>query len=490
MNAFALSTPQFFCDNMMLQQQTDARLWGWAKGGSEVKVTTSWNNKSYSVKADKESGRWEVLVATPEASYNTYEITIKGDGETKEIKNVLIGEVWFCCGQSNMEMPLRGFWNCPIEGANEAIAQSGKYKHAIRVITFPKTRALTPQEDVVGAWRECVPEFAPEFSALAYFFAQTLNDIIDVPVGLIVCSWGGTAVEGWMPEEILLTYPDGLVPMDDTEYHEKRVMYNGMLHPVAGYTIKGYLWNQGESNVGQPEDYIERFSTMVRHWRELWRQPGDKLPVYSVEMPPYAYGDGPNGPTGPEFRMAQHRICNVLENSGCVSTNDLIYDYEVNQVHGCKKKEIGQRMAYMAATRDYGVKGIAAEAPEFEYMNVLKASAADNRVIAGTAVSEPKVDGMVLQMYFSNGEEGFDYSENIQDFEAQDAEGNWHPAVVWASDEWKDVERQGGFLKLACPEIDEIKAVRYLYGNFRKGKLHNLRGLPVVPFYAEVPSTK
>lgn len=486
LEAFALSMPQVFSDNMMLQQQSQARLWGWAKEGSKVTVSTSWDGNDYQAVADKKDGRWEVLVATPVASYDTYSITVKGDGEERVINNVLVGEVWFCSGQSNMEMPLKGFWNCPVEGANEAIAGSGKYRHAIRVATVPKTKAYEPQTDVVCRWDVCAPEFAPEFSACGYFFAQTLVDLLDIPVGVINCSWGGSAVEGWMPKEILLTYPDGLVPMDNEEYHEKMIMYNGMLHPLMGYTVKGFLWNQGESNVGQPQEYIDRFSTMIRHWREMWRQPGDKLPVYSVEMPPYIYGDGIDGVQGPEFRMAQHAITKTLENSGCVATADLIYDYEGNQVHGCRKKEIGQRLAYMAATRDYGVKGIAAEAPEFEYLTVHEATDDDATVIAGTRVEGHATTGQVLQLYFSNGEEGFDLLENIPDFEAQGADGQWHKAVVWASSAWQNVERQGGFLKLACPEAGEIKAIRYLYKNFIPAKLHNLRGLPVVPFKATV----
>ncbi len=470
---------------MLLQQSTMARLWGTAESGSIVTVTPSWDGNDYSATTDL-SGRWEVLVATPAGSSDTYTITITGDGSELVLSNVLVGEVWFCSGQSNMEMPLGGFWNCPVEGANEAIAFSGKYYDTIRFLTIPKTRAEVPQDDVSCHWDTCEPANASTFSAVGYFFATTLVDILHVPVGIINCSWGGSCVEGWMPKEILETYPDGLTPMDDTDYHEKMVMYNGMLHPCAGYTIRGFLWNQGESNVGQPEEYIDRFSTMTRHWRELWRQ-DDTLPIYSVEMPPYTYGDGPDGLTGPNFRVAQHAITKVLENSGCVSTADLIYDYETNQVHGCRKKEIGQRLAYLALTRDYGVEGIAAEAPEFEYMTVHTASADDNTIIAGTIVGEPQVDGQILQLYFTNGAEGFDLIEDIPDFEAQDSQGTWHPAIVWASSAWQNVERQGAFLKLACPEADNITAVRYCYRNFLRGKLHNLRGLPVVPFLAPVP---
>ncbi len=486
-STFALNLPHLFSDNMVLQQLTKARLWGWAEPSHEVSVHTSWNSKHYTAKADKETGRWEVLVETPAASFATYSISVEGDGQSITFSNVLIGEVWFCSGQSNMEMPLAGFWNCPVEGANEAIAQSSLYENSLRFLTIPKTRALTPQDDVPCHWDISCPKNAPTFSAIGYFFATTLISILHLPVGIINCSWGGSAVEGWIPEEILLTYPDALTPMDDADYHEKRVMYNGMLHPCAGYTIRGFLWNQGESNVGQPDDYIIRFSTMIRHWRDLWRQPDDPLPVYSVEMPPYAYGDGPDGLLGPDFRVAQHQITRTLEHSGCVATSDLIYDYETNQVHGCRKKEIGQRLAYMALTRDYGVEGIAAEAPEFEYLTVHQASPADNTIIAGTLVGEPQIDGQVLQLYFTNGEEGFDLIENIPDFEAQDSQGVWHPAIVWASSAWQNVDRQGAFLKLACPQADQIKAVRYCYRNFLRGKLHNLRGLPLVPFCFTLP---
>lgn len=235
--AHALELPDIIGSNMMLQQNTEAKLWGWAQPNSVVEVTVSWHKKKYYGTANSE-GRWDISVSTPAASYTPQTLTIKGDGEKKVLDNVLIGEVWFCSGQSNMEMPLRGFWNCPIEGANEAIAQSGKYKKSIRVATIDHIDAEVPQKKVTGGWKVCVPENASEFSACGYFFARTLTDILDVPVGIINCSWGGSCVEGWLPKEILLTYPDGLVPMDDTSYHRKMVMFNGMLSPLAGYTIK------------------------------------------------------------------------------------------------------------------------------------------------------------------------------------------------------------------------------------------------------------
>jgi len=479
--AMALELPEQIGDYMMLQQQTEARLWGWAKPKSSVEVSTSWNGASYTAKADK-SGRWEVLVKTDKASYDEQTVVVKGDGETRTIEHVLLGEVWFCSGQSNMEMPMQGFWNCPVEGANESIALAGRFRKNIRCATIEKKDPLEPADRVPGKWKECTPENACLFSACGYYFAETLTQLLDVPVGIINCSWGGSCVEGWLPKEILETYPDGLTPMDDQDYHRKMVMYNGMLYPLAGYTIKGFLWNQGESNVGREKEYIERFQTMTRLWRKMWRQGNDPLPIYTVELPGYSYGDN-NGTNCADFRAAQHEIARLLENCGCVCTADLMLPYEAEQIHGAKKREIGQRLAFLAATRDYGMRGFTSEAPEFVRMKTVKANEGDLRVIAGTAVANNANEkGEVVCLYFSNCNDGFDRLADIDNFEAAGADGIWHKATVWADSDWRDPEYQGCFLKLVCPEAGTVKNVRYHYHNFISGGLKSSRGLPIVPF--------
>lgn len=480
--AQALDLPEIFSDNMMLQQQTQARIWGWAKGGSTIEVSTSWDAQKYTAKADKKSGRWELEVNTPAASYDAQQLTVKGDGETRIIDNILIGEVWFCSGQSNMEMPLRGFWNCPVEGANQAIMQSGRYKKSVRVATIPKVAAQEPQDRVAGKWMICEPSTAAEFSALGYYFATSLTDLLDVPVGIINCSWGGSCVEGWLPKDTLLTYPDGIIPFNDTDYMQKMVMYNAMLHPLAGYTIKGFLWNQGESNIGRAEQYVPRFIAMVQHWRKLWRQAGPTLPIYTVELPPYWY-DNNEGTNGAEIRESQHIIAHKLENSGCVCTNDLVYPWESKQIHGTKKLEIGQRLAWMAAARDYKMAGIAAEAPEFESMKIVEAKPHEVKIIAGSAVeANPNAKGKIAILKFSNARDGFSRLSDIEGFEAAGNDGVWHKAIVWADSDWQDPELNGCFLKLACPEAGEIKNIRYNYHNWAPGSLHNFMGLPIVPF--------
>ena len=165
----------------------------------------------------------------------------------------------------------------------------------------------------------------------------------------------------------------------------------------------------------------------------------------------------------------------------------MIYEHEVDQIHGAQKRQIGERLALLALTRDYGMKGVAADAPEYEECVVTDADAAEQAVIAGTAVgNNPNAKGKVLHLYFSDSYDGFDRMAGIEGFEAQDSKGVWHKALAWSSSAWQNVARQGCFIALACPEADSIKAVRYRYHNFTIGTLHNMRGLPVVPFTAKV----
>lgn len=482
--ASALELPDIIGPHMVLQQNANARLWGWAKPGATVTATATFHATPVTVKAGRD-GRFELLLPTPGATLAPQTVTIAEGKESRTLRDVLIGEVWFCSGQSNMEMPLGGFWNCPVHKANEAIAESGRYRGLIHVCTVDKQGADTPQQRVKGPWEQAGPENAAKFSAVAYFFARELTERLGVPVGVINCSWGGSCVEGWLPKDTLLTYPDGLTNMDDADYHRKMVMFNGMLAPLAGYTIRGFLWNQGESNVGRETEYITRFATMTRLWRKMWRQEGT-LPMYAVELPGYRYGD-PQGDGCPKFRAAQHRIAEVLDHYGCVTTTDLMLPYEIDQIHGCHKTEIGQRLAWLALSRDYGVKGIGAEAPELLTIERHDAKGEQPMVVAGTPVAGHDAKGEVLHLYFKDAADGFSRLADIEGFEAQGADGQWHTATVWAASAWKDVKIQGCYLCLACPAAGRIASVRYRWHNFpTTAPLLNLRGLPVVPFSAAV----
>lgn len=452
-----ISLPDIFSDNMVLQQNSEARMWGWSSPGAKVTVKPSWSKKSYSVTGDS-NGRWELTIATPEATYTPQTIRLKGDGSDISLGNVLIGEVWFCSGQSNMEMPLKGFWCQPVENAGRAIAYSGKYP-GVRVATVERRGDYDPQAKAVGKWQESKPENAGEFSAVAYFFARSLNDILGVPVGVINCSLGGSKVEGWMPKWKLDTYadcdverekqtPDSVLPL----WERINVMYNAMLHPLAGYTVKGFLWNQGEANVGRHADYPSRLADMVKIWRDEWRQNGD-LPFYFVEIPAWSYGN-PDGSIAALLREAQHKAATVIPNSGCVSTTDLIYPHEIDDIHGSKKEEIGERLAFLAANRTYSIAGVDTDYPVCRSVDM---------------------NGNRAVVHLDNIENGLTPNGYLDGFEVAGADKVFHPA--------KAIElRYNRAIELTSDKVDDIKAVRYCFRNFSIGKIHNLKGLPLVPF--------
>ena len=411
LSANAVTLPDIVGDGMVLQQNADARLWGWSSVGADVKVTTSWNGASYDTRAD-EKGRWSVAVATPQASYDKHTITVADADGSVSINDVLVGEVWFCSGQSNMEMPLNGFWTQPVEGSDRAIAYSGRYGGKIRMATVAKTAAMVPADSVDGEWKECCPANARWFSAVGYYFAEALNNLLDVPVGIINCSWGGSHVEGWLPSEELSKYTDVDLSQvgnkDVREWDQPMIMYNGMLHPLIGYTVKGFLWNQGESNINQHDTYPQRLARMVEIWREQWNQ----------------------------------------------GASDLSKPYEAEDIHASMKQPIGERLAWMAAVRTYGIEGIACDSPTFKSM---------------------EVDGNSALLHFDNAEGGFTPNRNLSGFEVAGADGVFYPAEAVAID--RDI-------RVTSDKVGRIAEVRYCFRNWMPGKVHSTDWLPLVPFRA------
>ena len=285
-----VTMPSIFADNMVLQQQTEVALWGTAKPNSKVVITTTWS-KTKTVVDTGADGKWTAKLATPVAG-GPYEITFN-DGERLTLKNVLVGEVWFCSGQSNMEMPLKGWNTQPVEGYVDAVMTASP-KVQIRACKIPKTSAYEPQADVEATWYENTPAEVGEFSAVAYFFAKRLHDILGVPVGVIDVSWGGSRIEAWMSPELLKAkYADKLdLSHFETKNkgnrgtrHTPALLYNGMMHPLIGYTVKGFLWYQGCSNAYNPKLYVELQPDFVKMLREKWGN--DNLPFYFTQIAQY-----------------------------------------------------------------------------------------------------------------------------------------------------------------------------------------------------------
>lgn len=449
--------PHILGDNMVLQQNTEATLWGKARPSSKITVTASWSNTPVFARSDRD-GRWEAKVTTPAAGFTSHTITVSdGTGEDAVIKDILSGEVWLCSGQSNMEMPFDGYWNCPVEGAAEAIASAGMYT-GIRFATIPKKGSYEPEDDVDTRWLKSTPGNVQWFSAVAFHFAKMLNMVLDVPVGIISCAWGGSKAEGWMPENAVKGYNDPWLDEqfgknDIYNWQSPVIMYNGMLHPMRKYTIKGFLWYQGESNVGREMSYRERLPEMVGIWREMWGN--DALPFYLAELAPYIYGG--DGTAGARFREVQHTISKTLEHSGMVCTNDLVYPYEEDQIHPCRKEEIGNRFAYLALNRTYGIDGIRCDGPEYKSM---------------------AIDGDTVEVFFDNAESGLSPWHGITGFELAGSDRVFHPAEATVNTDHKSVI-------VHSDAVAEPVAVRYCFRDFQIGNLTGRRNAPAVPFRSD-----
>ena len=458
-----LTVSSIFTDSMVLQQNTEAAIWGKADAGSQITVTTSWNGKSYRAKTDSD-GRWEVKVATPAGSYKPYNVTVKGNGGTITLNDVLIGEVWLASGQSNMQMPMNGFFNCPVENAMEYICAPAA-REKIRMFNVPAIQSYEPLEDVDAVWNGADYDSRKWMSAVAYFFALELNQMLDIPVGIVSCAYGGARIESWLPKDILETYPDEDLSRETIEsmihYHRPYLMYNAMLSPVMGYTIKGFIWYQGCSNVGKHDQFCDRMSTLVSHWRECWEDSEAKLPFYMVELAPYRNKPYTETPYFALLRQAQHETAHTIPNCAIAVTNDLVESYEQDNIHPAKKKEVGERLAYLALNRDYGYGSLPCYSPE-----AVKCIRLANDCELGVELT--------------HCDNGLNRWREIEGLEVAGSEGIFYP-VTFAYFEWETK-----VLRIRSEFVHDPCEVRYGWGDFKPGNLKNVEGLPVAPFRLKV----
>ncbi|MDR0844117.1 MAG: sialate O-acetylesterase, partial [Tannerella sp.] len=292
-----------FGDNMVLQQQSQAAVWGWAKANTNVSIVTSWDKKSYSVRSDG-NGYWKVKIQTPKASFMPHTLTAS-DGKSVTLSNILIGEVWVCSGQSNMEMPMKG-WNTRIDGGPNDINHSTN--PGIRCFTMVKASKAQAQDDCKGKWEEANPQTVPFFTATGYYFGRLINEALNVPVGLIHTSWSASRIEAWMTPASLKDIPEKIIPATDADIkipnQEGTLLYNGMVNPIVGYGIRGVIWYQGESNKVEPDLYVKMFDRMVREWRNIWGI--GEFPFYYCQIAPYNYTGWPP-PSSCYIREAQSK---------------------------------------------------------------------------------------------------------------------------------------------------------------------------------------
>lgn len=445
--------PAIVSSDMVLQRNTTVVLWGWANSRDRITLETSWETGRLETTADRD-GNWSVEIKTTN-SKEPQAISIRSNSSEITLENILFGEVWLCSGQSNMEQPLVGFNGEPTFGSNLAIANS--HNPNLRLFTVERSASKTPERDVENfrAWQHASPDNIANFSAIAYFYGQQLQEILDCPVGIIHTSWGGSPVQAWISKDILGQFQD--VDLDDVDmtqrtHHIPTVLFNAMINPLIPYTIKGALWYQGESNRLAPDSYRELFPAMVQDWRTRWNI-GD-FPFYFVQIAPFYYRDHRDAFQTAEnsafIREAQLKCLDLIPNSGIAITMDIGSEFSI---HPPYKKEVADRLLFNALNQTYGYKNVAFASPVFDSL-------------------EQNDGGITLQ--FKNAERGvFSFGE-LTGFEIAGNDRVFYPATATI------VNRRNVFV--ISEKVPEPIAVRYAWQNWIKGTLYDTYLLPASSF--------
>lgn len=447
-----IKLPAMIGNHMVLQQNSSVKLWGWADN-KKVTVTTSWNNRTYQTSTDKD-GSWTVKVDTPTGSYTPYSITIS-DGEGVTLSDILIGEVWVCSGQSNMDMRMMGNTGQPIDHSLETILNAGIYRDRIRFIAVPRTKEVERRVDFEGRkWEVSAPEAVVTCSAAAYFFARQITETLNIPVGLVISSWGGSRIESWMNEETLASvHGVDMAAAKSTElrmHHRLGCMYDTMLWPVKNFTARGFLWYQGESNIFNYQYYASMMTAMVQQWREVWEAPD--MPFYYVQIAPHKYKDSRDTDAA-LLREAQAKALEAIPNSGMIATTDIGDEF---CIHPPQKNIVGLRLATLALTKTYGIRKLPATGP----------------MMTKVDYSEGKAT-----VTFDNASAGLAPAFcNLEGFEIAGADKKFYPAKAQIVDRTPTV-------KIWSEQVSQPVAVRYAFRNYAGNiTLRNTFGLAAFPF--------
>ena len=473
-----IKLPRLFADHMVIQQGATVPVWGWADNGEKVNVTF----RGRTQKTLAQDGRWMVQFGKTSAG-GPFDLVVSGKN-TITLKDVMVGEVWICSGQSNMEWPMSQSFEA------EAALSAAKYPN-LRLLKVEKMKANEPISDIQGSWKECAPESVKDFSAVAYYFGRDLHKSLQVPVGLIQTAWGGSPAEVWMSKdvlegnpgyrrEIMETYPaayqrysEGVAKWEKESLQLKQEgkeqkarrpavpwkpteLYNGMIAPLIPYAIKGAIWYQGESNAGRAYQYRTLFADMIRNWRRDWRQ-GD-FPFLAVQLAPYdkvkkrPLGEitaAPGESDWAELREAQGLAAKTLAKVGVAVITDV---GEKDDIHPRKKEPVGGRLALAARRIAYGQK----------------------IVFSGPSLK-------AVQFKAGKAFLSFDYIG--KGLEARGGKPTGF-AIAGADKKffWAEAEIQGSQVIVSSPQVSVPVAVRYGWADYPVVNLWNKDGLPASPF--------
>ncbi len=484
-----IKLPAIIGDNMVLQQKQTNPIWGWDTPGTKVTVTFGGQTKTGEAGAD---GKWTVKLDPVPASAKPATMNIKGT-TSKSLKNILVGEVWICSGQSNMQWSVNASYDADLEIA------TAKFPN-IRLISVPQVGTQEPQDDFKGAWAECSPANVGSFSAVGFFFGRTLHQVLDVPVGLINNAWGGSAAEAWVRRDVLAKDARFKTLMESwaarekvlssekaKQDHEKALaawkkraedakaakrefrerapqspqqqltgnsrpgnIYNGVLRPTIGYGIKGAIWYQGESNASRAYEYGYLFPLMITHWRDEWKQ-GD-FPFYWVQLADFkAEQPLPGDSDWAELRESQTKTQNAIKNGGQAVIIDI---GEGRDIHPRNKRDVADRLVRLALAKDYGMK-IPYRSPEYKNVEIQ-----GNKAIV-------TLDTFGSSLYT------FDVQE-VKGLAVCGEDKKW----VWATGKLVGADK----IEVSAPGVAKPVAVRYAWSDNPVCNLFSKEGLPVTPF--------
>lgn len=433
--------PSVFSDNMVLQQTSNVCIWGWSTAGETIQIVTSWNPEdTTTVKADN-SSKWMASIKTIKAG-GPYTIQILGSS-TAQLNNVMLGEVWLCSGQSNMERSV----NRNIQNGEE---EAAKATHPnIRIFHVQKIGAEFPQQNCNATWTICSPETMRATSAIGYFFARELQQKLNVPVGIIVSAWGGTTAEVWIEKSHIENNPE----LNMAKYEEKYdrwpvqpgTLYNSMIYPVVPYGIAGAIWYQGESNCVNYSAYSLLMKVLIENWRSGFKK---NFPFYQVQIAPYDYGD--KG-TSEYLREQQEMVIKTVPNTGMVVISDLVDD--IKDIHPKNKLDVGKRLAAYALTETYNQNIGEYKSPFFESM---------------------KIEKDKIRLIFSNAATGLK------------ATGKTPVKFQIAGDDQKFVQAmakiEGSTVILSSKLVKSPVAARFCFDDTSMSDVFSMEGLPLAPF--------
>lgn len=457
LSAAHLRLPHVFTDHAVLQRESTVKVWGWGEPGKTVNVSNTWNFRTEKTIVAK-NGTWSVRIATGKAG-GPYSLRVNCGKETLVMDDVMLGEVWICSGQSNMDMPVGGYGFQQVEGSRDAILDSPETARDIRVFKINEPCCTEPQDDVDAEWKLSGPAVTAGVSAVGYFFAKRLTKALGVPVGIIVNAWGGSRIEPWMTMDAIkgsgisaeeLAEIEALEPNAEWPRNPE-LIWNGRMKPVAGYGARGFLWYQGCANIGQ-DCYDKLQTAMVKMWREEWGN--QDMPFIYALLAPYSHGDS-NGRWRPQFVRTQMRAMNTTPNAYAVCLETL---GDEGTIHPSKKREVADMMFLRAYSSVYGeFAGMPADYPEPQTIDYLDDGCV--RITFTNVWSN-------LMSITARDVVGFELAGEDRVFHLAKAEVDWDGQTVF----------------VRCDDVPRPVAVRYAFRNYMGANLQTTYGLPVPPF--------